>query len=72
MNNRQFNDVRNSDADIEERMKMEVTDLLQSGLPDDAENLTLLLTDAKIWIAAAKRTYGIPANWPVQKGSYDE
>jgi hypothetical protein len=67
MDNPQFGGDRNSYTDIEERLRMEIRDTIEVGLPDDDTNLIQLLEDAQAWIKQAKRLYGIPESWPVRE-----
>lgn len=71
MYNPQFNDERNSYADIERRLFMEIHDTEDVGLPDDETNLIQLLQDAFAWIRQAKRIYNIPEDWPVKESPVD-
>lgn len=67
MNNSQFGEERNSSADIQERLRMEIHDLYHAGPPDDDANLIQLLEDALLWIMQAKREYSIPDNWRIEE-----
>ena len=61
----QFHPGAKYDADIQDRLYMEADSTTENGLPDDDANLIQLLWDAWLWIRQAKKTYGIPENWPV-------
>lgn len=63
--NPQFQDERNSNTDIEERLRMEIRDTVEVGLPDDDTSLIQLLEDTRAWVRQAKKLYGIPENWPI-------
>ena len=59
MHNPQFNQERNSSADIAERLRMEIHDFYHAGPPDDDANLIQLLEDARDFIVYLCNTFGI-------------
>ena len=67
MYNPQFQAERNSYTDVEERLRMEIHDTIEIGLPDDESNLIQLLEDTYAWIKQAKKVYSIPENWHIKE-----
>jgi len=62
MYNPQFQENRNSDADIARRLYMEWHDLMHAGLPEDESDLVELLWDARNYIMYIRKGFNISEN----------